>query len=446
MPKFTRSSAFRLALFYSMAFALVTLALVVGMFFAMRTELRRELDQRVIAERESVVRQASSGNLNSIVTYRTEHGGEDLRFAVLGSDGRLLAGRPVVRAPKTGWSNIDFRDDDGGPDPARVYASALPGGGMLIVGIDPESVEHLDNRMAKLFAGAFGLITLIGIAGGFLLSSILSRRVDAITGAAEAIIGGDMAQRMPVAGTNDEFDRLSATLNRMLDRITGLMDNLRQVSGDIAHDLRTPLTRLRHKLELPLASGASPEAMSDAIHDAVDQTDEILALFTAILGISEVEAGGLKLQHKPVDLSTLAHDIADSYGPAAEDGGRSIARDIAPDIAIDGSRELLAQLLVNLLDNALRHTPEGAAIDVCLVANDNDVVLTVADNGPGIPVADRERVFARFTRLEGSRSTPGHGLGLSLVAAIATAHHATINLEDNRPGVKIMVQFTRSAA
>lgn len=442
MHNLPSSTAFRFAAFYSLAFTLLILALGAAMYWAIRSELRYDLDQRVTTERSAVLHEAAVGGLARVVGERARHEQGDMRYALLSASGQLLAGRAIVRAPSPGWAKMDFVKDNGGPDDTRAFASRTDDGGLLIVGADPEAIEDLDERMIPLFAIAFGLIAAIGIAGAFLLSRALGRRLDSINRTAHAIIGGDMSRRISLTGGGDEFDRLSATLNLMLDRIAGLLDNLRQVSGDIAHDLRTPLARLRQKLDLALAGGGGEAELRAAMRHAIAQTEDMLELFAAILSISEVEAGaGARMAS--LDLSALITDLADSYQPSTEDSGRQLRRDIAPNVTIDGNRELVAQLIVNLLDNALNHTPDGVAIGIAL-GDGETVVLTISDAGPGIPEAERERVFSRFTRLEASRTTPGHGLGLALVAAIARAHGGSVTLEDNHPGVKAMVTFPRS--
>ncbi len=411
MPRLP-STAFRFAAFFSLAFTVLALVLGSGMYWAVRRELRYELDQRVMTERAAVLLDAGNqqGGLARAIATRAaqEHG--DMRYALLDARGRQISGEPFVAAPRVGWSSMDFRKKNGQPDDTRVFASRTADGGLAIA-----------------------------VAGAFLLGRVLQRRIDTINRTAEAIIAGDLTHRIALKGSGDEFDRLSATLNRMLERIAGLLDNLRQVSGDVAHDLRTPLTRLRQKLELAADGPDEPATLKQAMEAAIDQTDDMLALFAAILGISEIEAGGAGVRMRPLDLSGLIADIADSYQPSIEDAGRTLGRDIDAGIEIEGNRELLAQAAVNLLDNALRHTPAGTPIAIGLKRQDGDVVLSVADRGAGVPEADRERVFARFTRLEDSRSTPGHGLGLSLVAAIAHAHGGSAALHDNHPGAKAMV-------
>ena len=443
MPRLPSSTAFRFAAFYSATFTLLILSLGAAMYWAIRHELRYDLDQRVATERDAVAREAAVAGLARVVAERAQHERGDMRYALLDAGGRLIAGRPIIAPPQAGWSTMNFVKDNGHPDETRVYSARTPDGGLLIVGADPEAIENLDERIIPLFAIAFGLIAAIGASGAFLLSRALGGRLEAVTRTAHAIIGGDLSRRVPLSGRADEFDRLAATLNQMLDRIAALLDNLRQVSGDVAHDLRTPIARLRQKLDLALTGKSDADQLRAAMRHAVAQTDDILELFTAILSISEVEAGA-PVRMRRFDLSALVADIADSYAAVAEeDGARPFARDIVAGVEFDGNRELIAQLLTNLLDNALHHTPVGAEIAVRLATDADVVTISVADRGPGIPAADRERVLARFARLDRSRSTLGHGLGLSLVAAIARAHGGTIRLDDNHPGVKAMVILPR---
>lgn len=438
------STAFRFAAYFSVAFTVLILVLGAGVYWAMRSELRYDLDQRIVTGRDALLREASDDGfgLRRAVDYRFAHERGDMRYALLDAHGAQIAGQPIAAPPPAGWSAMNFIKRKGGLDDARVFASRTVDGGLLIVGADPEAIEELDERMVPLFIAAFGLIAAIGATGAFLLGRMLQHRLDAINRTAEAIIAGDLARRIVLSGEGDEFDRLSTTLNRMLERISGLLDNLHQVSSDVAHDLRTPLTRLRQKLELAAAGPDEPATLKQAIDAAIEQTDDMLALFTAILGISEIEAGGAGVRMRALDLSGLIADLADSYQPSIEEAGGRLCREIAPGITIEGNRELLAQAGVNLLDNALHHTPPGTTITISLARQGDEVILTVADHGPGIPTVDRQRVFARFTRLEESRSTPGHGLGLSLVAAIARAHGGTATLHDNYPGAKVMVTLS----
>jgi signal transduction histidine kinase len=274
----------------------------------------------------------------------------------------------------------------------------------------------------------------VGLVGGWLVSSRFLSRIDEITKAADGIIGGDMGRRIPIRGTNDDFDRLAATLNRMLDRIAGLLENLRQVSNDIAHDLKTPLTHLRNRLVAAKSNSHDKEAAIDA---AIGDTEEILETFSALLRIAQIESGTRRSGFREVDLSWLFETVAEDFRPVAEEEGKSLVPVIQPGLTTTGDKDLLVQMLANLLENAIRHTPAGTQIELSLARMASGFVASVADNGPGVPADERERIFRRFYRLEKSRTTQGSGLGLSLVAAIADLHGIAVAAWDNAPGLSV---------
>jgi len=246
---------------------------------------------------------------------------------------------------------------------------------------------------------------------------------------------------VPVGRRGDEFDRLAGLLNAMLNRIAALLENLRQVSTDVAHDLRTPLARLRNGLESGLRHDLVPDQRDEAIEQAISRSDEVLSLFAAILRLSEIEAGQLQQAFRPVDLGQLTREMGESYALAIEDGGRQLVCELTEVAPILGDRELLAQALINLLDNAQFHTPSGTRIDMTLQRAGDRVRLTVADNGPGVNDQDRVRLTRRFARVDASRSRPGHGLGLSLVSAIADIHRGRLVISDNQPGLAVTLDF-----
>jgi signal transduction histidine kinase len=249
-----------------------------------------------------------------------------------------------------------------------------------------------------------------------------------------------------VSARNDEFDQLALALNAMLDRIAQLLENLRQVSSDVAHDLRTPLARLRNQLETALDGPREVAAYRTGLKRAIERSDELLKLFAAILRISEVEGGSLKRTFARVDLTDLVTDLCDSYAPAIIDGGRTLTCRAEPDLALNGDRELIAQALINLLDNAQTHTPRGTHITIAATGDAAHVRLGVADNGPGVVPEDRERITRRFARLDSSRATPGHGLGLNLVVAVAHVHGGDVVIDDNQPGLRVTLILPRIAA
>lgn len=437
------SAAYRIAIVYSAAFAAATLALGGGIYWAAHIALRNQLDDRIAAEMSSLVseyRSEGAASLRMVIGRREmADATDDLGYALFAPDGRRVAGSLDAAKPQAGWGTIPFRDRTEGADTGRAFVVDLSDGERLVVAADWEEVADTDHLILSLLALAFVAILLIGTLGAILLGAYLRRRLSAISTAAESIMAGDLHRRVIVSPRGDEFDRLSAALNAMLDRIGELLDNLRQVSSDVAHDLRTPLTRLRNQLEEGRRADAGPEV----IERAIEQSDEVLALFGAILRLSEIEAGRLRETFGPVDIARLAADIGESYVPAIEDGGRRLTCEIAADATVTGDRELIAQALINLLDNAQTHTPEGTRIRLRLSAREHRVRLEVADDGPGVPEEDRGRITERFTRLEMARSRPGHGLGLSLVAAIARIHGAKLAIGDNRPGLIVALEFGR---
>jgi len=292
------------------------------------------------------------------------------------------------------------------------------------------------------FAIGFLAVIGLGIAGALLLGGYLRKRLQAIGSTAEAIIGGDIRRRMPTGDRNDEFDQLAGVLNVMLEEIERLLENLRQVSSDVALDLRSPLSHLRNALEeSTIGDGDGRERV---IADAIRRVDEILSLFAAILRISEVESGEIRRLFKPVDLSGLMTELAESYAPAVREGGRSLTWSVEPGLTVTGDRELIAQAVTNLIENALRHTPEDTEIHIDLESSAKSVKIAVADTGPGVAVSDRNLITRRFIRLESSRSRAGHGLGLNLVAAIARLHQGQLGFADNAPGLVAEIHLPRN--
>ena len=300
--------------------------------------------------------------------------------------------------------------------------------------------EALSQLLLERFAFALLAVVIVGVIGGYGLTRQISRRIAAMDGAAQAIIDGDLHRRIPVGRESDDLDHLAATFNRMLDRIAALMEALRQVSVDIAHDMRTPLTRLRQRLEGGLAAGAPTHDLT--LEAALVDLDGILGTFSALLRIAQIDAGGRRAGFRPVDLVEVASTVVDAFAPSAEDLGKRLTLE-APDgpAILHGDAELLTQMIVNLVENSMRHTGEGIAIAVKARCFQGAVTLAVADDGPGVPIANRDRLFDRFYRLEQSRSTAGNGLGLALVASVARLHDARIELHDAYPGLEVRIAF-----
>ncbi len=301
------------------------------------------------------------------------------------------------------------------------------------------------SETRELILHAFGWIvlgaTLIAVIVGMLLGTRFTRRVDAIARTCEGLAAGRWDERIPSSGRGDEWDRLSGAINEMLNRIATLVDNLRQVSSDVAHDLRTPLTRMRNRLEEARARSAGSSGDSAVIADAIEDTDQLLSMFEALLRISQVEAGTRTRTFAALSLSELCERVFQMYLPVAEDSGRSLTSSIVPGAAVLGDAELLTQMLANLIENAIRHTPQRAHIRLSLEVAGDRATVSVCDDGPGIPAQEHEKVLRRFYRVSNSRSTAGHGLGLALVAAIAQLHHARLMLSDAAPGLEVAIEF-----
>jgi signal transduction histidine kinase len=280
----------------------------------------------------------------------------------------------------------------------------------------------------------------VGLLGGAAMSRNLLRRVEQVNRTSERVMAGNLSDRVPLDGTSDEFDQLAANLNRMLDQIERLMTAMREVTDNVAHDLKTPLSRMRARLELALLEPADAAGKTEAIRTAIDDADRLLATFNALLSIAELESGARRERSEPLDLAEIARSAAELYEPVAEEKGFAVTVATESNVTIRGVRELLSQALANLLDNSLKYAG-GGEIHIRVSRRDGRAGLEVADRGQGIPEADRETVFDRFVRLEPSRSAPGNGLGLSLVRAIVRRHHGTIELADNRPGLRVRLEF-----
>jgi len=308
-------------------------------------------------------------------------------------------------------------------------------------------------RQAFLLGYAF--IVIIGIAGGVMVSRRILGRVDAASNTARAIMQGNMAQRIPVTGRNDEFDRQARNLNAMLDRIHDLMTGLKDVSDNIAHDLKTPLHRLRTRAERALQTSRSPENLAEALGSVIEEADALIQTFDSLLSIARLEAGSRSESFGPLNVCTLTRDVAELYEPAAEERGLALRLSCVGDVMMCGEKNLIGQALANLLDNAIKYAgplaeaaiQQGGSpltVDIGLEDKGDTVDIAIADRGPGIPQSDRERVLQRFVRLQPSRSIPGSGLGLSLVAAVARLHGGSISLEDNRPGLKVRLSLKKN--
>jgi signal transduction histidine kinase len=445
--KVFQTTTFRLSAVYVLSFAASVATLGVITYLATAITLERRLDHRIegeMAALQTAYKSSGVAGLTAALNARERAHGGTFDYLLLGPRGERLAGHLATKPTRSGWSNFEYTEVDGDTSQIRVLTATLNSGFRLAVASNRDQVEEVTQTIFDGFLSAFGAVVVLGIVGGITLSLALLKRVETIRRTAEAIIAGDLSQRVPVRGTGDDLDRLSHTLNRMLDRIAELMESLRHISADIAHDLKTPLARLRQRLEASQTHARSGADQNASIEAAIAHIDEILTTFGALLRIAQIEAGTRRSGFGEFDLSTVFADVVDAFTPAAEDAGKHLDAKIKPAIRIAGDRELLTQMLANLIENAIRHTPIGTHIDVSLGSDRDRIVGTVTDNGPGAPAVERERIFERFYRLEHSRSTPGSGLGLSLVKAVADLHGIVLEVRDAEPGLQIVMRFPES--
>ncbi|KKI20233.1 sensor histidine kinase [Sphingomonas sp. Ag1] len=438
----------QITLFFTAGFALVTLLLGAGAYLLGEDVVHEQLDAQIIAETRALRAVAEEGDLAALMEAlrrRDDRGVNSFGYLLTAPDGQRLGGELVTEALGEGWHDIRFRDPDGEGHPARSLVTRLPGGLQLTVAMESDLPVQLRNRLLFLFALGLVLLVAIAIVGSALFGRTIIGRLNTINRIASAVSRGQLDARIPVSQQNDEFDQLAATLNDMLDRNAAHIVNLRRVSSDVAHELRTPIMRLRLRMEQSLADAGEGTPEAAAIERSIADIDSILSLFAALLRIAEVEAGGLRAYFRPVALTATVEALAESYALAAEDGRRALVTRLEPGITVNGDRDLLAQIVVNLLENALRYTPPGTRITLSLTSGKDSAhptaELTIADDGPGIAEADRARALQPFERMASGGS--GHGLGLSLVAAIVASHGGTIELADNAPGLSVRIILPR---
>ena len=443
-----RSGAFRFACLLALAFAagsalvLVVVERSIAHYAVDATEGGLTSEAAILAGEDREEGRASL--FGAIARHRRASGAEAFRYQVIDRAGRLLVddiGAPTVRL---GWGQVAVHDDPQDPaaETLRSLGVALPNGGTLVVATDTYDIQELRRALDRFLVVAGAVITVLALVGGYLIGALFMRRLDRVNAAIARVMAGNTAERLPPIGISREFDQLSANLNAMLDRIGALMDGLRQVTTDIAHDLRTPLGRLRQQLE-QTRDARDPERFDASIDTAIAQTDEILAIFRALLRIGTLEGGDGRQYFAPLDLSELVGRVIAAYQPVAEDDGKTLIAAHADGLLIEGDAELLAQMMTNLVDNAIRHTPAGSTIVSRLERIDGAIVASVSDDGPGIPPHERDAVLTRFYRLDRSRNLPGAGLGMALAAAIAALHRVRLELLDNRPGLRVRLTFTQ---
>ena len=448
MNKLLRTYSFRLTLLYVGLFGVSVLVIFGVIYWATSGYMVRGLELSVEAEMASLLEVRASGGPDGLVTAVSQRaGGPNHRSTYIllqDASGKRLAGNLPTLPARVGWQDLPLPAGEDGADESDTFRAkgvTLPDGAFLLVGESTFPLKETREFIVRAFGWGMLVTAALALLGGMVMSAGLLRRVEAVRRTAEEIMAGDLSRRIPIQGTGDDFDLLSASLNEMLDRIQTLMEGLRQVSNDIAHDLRTPLTRLRQRLESARLRARTAEEYAGIVDSTIGDTDQILRTFGAMLRIAQIEAGTARARFTDVDLSGVLRAIVDLYAAFAEDQKQELVGNIADGVTIRGDRELLTQMMVNLVENALRHSPAGTRIEVRLERLAGSALCVVMDNGPGIPAEEHDKVFRRFYRLDASRATPGSGLGLSLVAAIAELHHVSVTLADNNPGLKVTLRF-----
>ena len=444
------STPFRLAALSIAAF-LLTAAGIVGFLFWQTNNL---LTEQVLSGLRAEVQElrhieaaAGSVSVAEAVKLRSRPDGPGLYF-VADRSGRKRAGNLSRLPPELeseGGGTFRYERESGSERLAVALPVLLPDGTRLLVGRDIEEQREFANRMRTVFLLGFGLLSVAGLAGGLGAGRLLLNRIDQINAASQSIMAGDLSQRVPLAGSNDELDGLAQNLNMMLDRIEQLMSGMREVSDNIAHDLKTPLSRLRNRAEATLRDGGNDCAQYRAgLERVIEEADELIKTFNAMLLVARLEAGALEGAVEAFDLGALVRDVAEFYEPVADEQGLELTVHAGEGPDIIANRHLVSQAVANLIDNAIKYgrtekAGMAGSIDVSVAPLANSVEISVADRGPGISAEDRERALKRFVRLEASRTKPGTGLGLSLVAAVARLHHGTVRLEDNAPGLRAVL-------
>lgn len=463
LGKLFRTTTFKLTLVYLTVFALFA-AFLLG-YFALNTRrlITEQITETVNTEITGLSEQYRQGGIRRLVIVvdaRARRPGSSL-YIVTNFAGEALAGNVTALAPgildNPGWTETVYRRLDEAESPDRpehealVRVFQLPGGFRLLVGRDLEERERLYHIVLSAGRWSVAIVVILGLAGGLFVTRRVLRRVDAMTETTRTIMAGDLGGRLPVAGTGDELDRLADNLNVMLERIEALMYGLKEVSDNIAHDLKTPLTRLRNRSEEALRTAKSEAEYRAALEATIEESEGLIRTFNALLMIARAESGQARDDMSEFDAAEIAHDVGELYEPLADQKGIALKVEADAPAKVKGNRELVSQALANLVDNAIKYTapPAGAVngakpeIVVRALEDGDRILLTVADGGPGIPEADRARVVERFVRLEQSRSHPGSGLGLSLASAVARLHGGELTLTDNQPGLKSVIALPR---
>ncbi len=461
LPTFLKTTTFKLALIYSAMFAAFSAALLVYLYYSTVYYIRAESERRLDLEFEQLGNAYFTGGMERLsqsVLERMTRTGSTYFYYLEDSSGRKIAGhfgRMPTTPPTADVQTVYFEFRQQEPDGTEILRPAAgrivrlrDNGGALLVAFDTEQQTAIVGRIQRAIFIAAPIGLLFSLLGGILISRGAARRADELARTAEAVMGGELGRRAPVRGSGDEFDRLASRLNAMLDQIEKLVDSTRHTGNAIAHDLRSPLSRLRNRLEIALSEPMSRESAEATLEETVEEVDRVLGTFNAILRLARLEAGA-EGERVRMDVSELGEELAELFDPACEEAGLSFKSQISRNLTILADRDLVGQALSNLLDNAVKYTPEGGAITFSIARGPNGTVdMTVVDSGPGVPEDARERVVQRFQRMDSARTHPGSGLGLALVDSVADMHGGALILSDaggppDIPGLKATLRLPR---
>lgn len=427
------------------AFIAATVLTGLAVYRATQATIAELVDRRIASlsgDLAAASRHSGTAELiEQVETLTGERDTGDLGLMLTTANGHVLAGNVRLTRPLPGgFSTVDASLGIKGLSHGRAFVRPIGNGLILTIVAETEPFDNYNAERLRIYLFGFGSIILVVVAGIATFGLIIGRRIVAMRRTVEAIVEGDMARRVPVDGSDSAFDQQARAFNRMLDRIAALMAEIGNVSNDIAHDLRTPLARLRGRLDA-LAQRAGGGAIADDLEAATEDADQLLAMFAAILRIAEIEGGARRAGFERVDLGALAHHVATTMQPVAAEKGQRLDEVAHSRLPVLGDRQLLAQALINLAENAIRHSPEGAHIRIAAHAGEDRAIVTVSDDGPGIAEDARALALRRFGRLDHSRSGAGHGLGLPLVEAILRLHGGTMRLEDAGPGLRVVLEL-----
>lgn len=463
--KLVNTTAFKLSLIYALMFSLISTGAISFLYWNSAKEIRNQTDSQLQMETDALMGLYETGQINALTREMNQlniDGHSKFFLYALQTRDKIDFVEEIQPGIKLDEGNsvfgtvplssvVTIPDSENSPksqfdQPARVLLTLLPGGYQMLVGTDLVPNQLLLKRMLNVIIALIIVVFTLALAGGVLIGYSVLRRINNVRETAGEIIDGDLSLRMQVTQKNDEFDRLSIVFNTMLARIEQLMQSMHQVTDNLAHDLRNPLNRLRNRLEVSLIENLDREGYQQVQQESIQDIDDIIRTFNSLLSIAQAESGKHDKDWVLIDLKPFIEELSELYSIVAEESGITFQNDIKESRFILGDHQLLAQTFTNVLDNAMKFTPEGGRIVMKTRFENQKAIIEIADSGPGIPEDKREDVFERFIRLDSARSTPGNGLGLSLVKAVVERHNGTIELADNNPGLRVILRFNIETA